>query len=169
MVEPPDQSAASRAADGGAGAGFGARSPEPAAPGAYLPPERPPGWGRLPAWAGVLMVAAAAALGAAFTVASHREPGEVLGAFVIAGTLAAGISVRARSAYAIVPLPALAYAAAAVAAGSVHDRTADVTRTALALSGAQWIADGFTAMTAATALAILIALARWLLSLRKAR
>jgi hypothetical protein len=163
-MEPPSQSRASRAADGGAETGFGTRWPEPGPP-----PKQRPGWGRLPAWAGVLMVLAAAAVGAAFTVAAHREPGRLLGAFVIAGTLAAGTSVRARSAYAIVPLPALAYAAAATVAGSVHDRAADATRTALALSGAQWIADGFTAMTAATALAILIALARWLLSRRKAR
>lgn len=164
MLEPPGQSRASRAADGDAEAGFGTRWPQPGRPRRHRP-----GWGRLPAWAGVLMVLAAGTLGAVFTVASHRDPGRALGALVIAGTLAAATSVRARSAYAIIPVPALAYAVAAAAAGFIHDRAVDTTRTALALNAAQWIADGFIAMTAATALAMLIALARWLLSLRKAR
>jgi hypothetical protein len=168
MLEPPGQSRARQAVDRGDETGSGPRWPEPVVPEAAAPRLRP-GWGRLPAWAGVLMVLAAATLGAAFTAASHRDPGRALGALVIVGTLAAATSVRGRSAYAIIPVPALAYAVAAVAAGSINDRTVDTTRTALALSAAQWIADGFIAMTAATALAVLIALARWLQSLRKAR
>jgi hypothetical protein len=83
------------------------------------------------------MVVAAAAIGAVFTVASHREPGQALGVLVLAGTLAAATSVRARSAYAIIPVPALAYAAAAGIAGSVHDLAADTTRTALAVNAVQ--------------------------------
>jgi len=142
MLEPPDQSGASRDRRG---------------------------WGRLPAWAGVLMVVAAAMAGAVFTVASHREPGRVLGALVLAGTLAAGTSIRARAAYAIIPAPALAYAVAAGVAGAVHDRAADTTHTALLANAVQWVAGGFIAMTAATALALLITLARWMLSLRPAR
>ena len=112
---------------------------------------------------------AAATLGAAFTVASDREPGRPLGVLVLAGTLAAATSIRARSAYVIIPVPALAYAAAATVAGYIHDRSADTTHAALAVSAAQWIADGFLAMSAATALAALITLARWLLRLRTAR
>lgn len=115
------------------------------------------------------MVLAAATLGAGYTVASHREPGQALGALVFTGTLAAATGVRARSAYAIIPVPVLAYAVAAGVAGSVHDRAADATRTALAVNAVQWIAGGFIAMTAATALAVLITLARWMLSLRTAR
>jgi hypothetical protein len=121
------------------------------------------GWGRYPAWAGVLLVLAAALLGAVFTVASHRDPGLALGIFVAGGTVAAGICVRARSSYAIIPVPALAYAAAAVIAGLIHDPAAHTSRTALTLSAAQWLASGFRAMAAATALAVLIAIARWLL------
>jgi hypothetical protein len=169
MVESPGQSGASRAADGSAGTSSGKRWPVPAAPGRSRPPGERLGWGRLPARAGVLIVVAAAALGAAWTVASDRDPGRALGAFVLAGTLAAATSVRAQSAYAIIPVPALAYAAAGVAAGSVHDHAVDATRTALAVSAVQWIAGGFTAMIAATALAVLITLARWLLRLRTAR
>ncbi len=127
------------------------------------------GWGRYPAWAGLLMVPAAALLGAACTVASHRDPGRLLAIFVVAGTVAAGTSIRARSAYAIIPAPALAYAVAAVAAGLIHDRAIDTSRTALEISGVQWIADGFIAMAAATILAAVLAIARWLLSLHYAR
>jgi hypothetical protein len=169
MLEPPGQGGASRAADGGAETCSGTRRPDPVAPQRRRPPGERRGWGRLPAWAGVLMVVAAATLGAAFTVASDRDPGQALGIFVLAGTLTAAICVRARSAYMIIPVPALAYAAAAAVAGSIHDRAVDTTRTALAVSAVQWIADGFIAITAATALAVLITLARWLLSLRTAR
>ncbi len=115
------------------------------------------------------MVLAAATLGTVFTVASHRDPGRPLGAFVLAGTLAAATSVRARSAYVTIPVPAPVYAVAAAVAGMIHDRPIDTTRTALTLSGVQWIADGFIGMSAATALAILITLARLLMSRRQAR
>jgi hypothetical protein len=105
MLEPPGQSSAGRAADGGARTGSGTGSPEPAGAEPGPPPGHRPGWGHLPAWAGVLMVLAAATLGAALTVASDRDPGRTLGILVLAGTLAAATSVGARSAYAITPLP----------------------------------------------------------------
>ncbi len=169
MVEPPGQSRASLDADGGADAGadagVGTRWPEADA----REPRRVPGWGRYPAWAGLLTVLAAALLGAAVTVASHRDPGRTLGIFVAAGTLAAGTSIRARSAYAIIPAPAIAYAIAASIAGLIHDHPVDTSRTALSLSAVQWIASGFVAMTAATILAVVLAAARWLLSMRDAR
>jgi hypothetical protein len=171
----PDHSRANRAADGGTETRSGTQPPEPVTrplepvPPQHRPPAVRPGWGRLPAWAGVLMVVAAAALGAVVTVATHREPGSALGALVFAGTLAAATSVRARAAYAIIPVPALAYAVAAALSGYVHDRAADTTRAALAVSAVQWIADGFIAMAAATALAVLITLARWMLSRRRTR
>jgi hypothetical protein len=145
-------------------ADFGRRRPKPEAG----KPRWMLGWGRYPARTGVLMVLAAALLGVAFTVASRSDPGLALGIFVAGGTVAAGISVRSRSAYAIIPVPALTYAAAAVIAGFIHDHAADTSRTALALGAAQWFANGFTAMAVATELAVLIAIARWLLGrLRK--
>jgi len=115
------------------------------------------------------MVVAAATLGAAFTVASHRDPGRALGAFVLAGTLAAATSVRAQSTYTIIPVPALAYAVAGAVAGSIHDRAVDATHTALAVSAVQWIAHGFISMIAATVLAVLMTVGRWLLRLRTTR
>jgi hypothetical protein len=165
MLDPPSQSRASRSADDRAEPGFGARWPQ-AGP---SQPRRILGWGRHPTWVGVLTVLAAALLGLAVTVAGHRDPGRVLGVFVIAGTVAAGTGVRARSAYAIIPVPALAYAAAAAIAGFIHDRAIDTSRTALALSAVQWVAAGFIAMIAATALAVVLTVARWLLSMQGER
>jgi hypothetical protein len=159
MLEPQGQGGASRTADGATTAGFGRRWPE--AGGGKS--RRMPGWGGYPMWVGVLTVLAAALLGAALTVAADRDPGRPLGIFLVVGTVAAGTSVRARSAYAIIPVPALAYVVAATIAGYVHDRTIDTSRTALTLSGVQWIASGFIAMSAATALAAVVAIARWLL------
>jgi hypothetical protein len=43
----------------------------------------------------------------------------------------------------------------------IHDRTTDGSQTVLAVNGAQWIASGFFAMCIATALAIVLTLARW--------
>jgi hypothetical protein len=165
MQDPPGQSGASRTADSSTEADVVARWPEAGAG----KPRRLLGWGRYPTWLSVLMVPAAALLGGALTVASHRDPGRLLGIFIVAGTVAAGTSIRARSAYAIIPAPVLAYTAAAVIAGLIHDRAIDTSRTALTISGVQWVGDGFIAMTAATVLAAVLALARWLLSVHYAR
>jgi hypothetical protein len=171
MLEPPSQGSGGRAAERGAESGFGTGWAEPA-PGDPEPVASQPrptfdkrGWHHYPARVGVLLIVLAAVLGAAFTVVSHRDPGLVLGIFVFVGTAAGGIVVRARSAYLLIPVPAPAYVVAAAIAGLVHDRAADTTRTALALSATQWIADGFIAMAAATVLAAVIAAGRWVLGL----
>lgn len=164
MLEPLRHSRVGRLADGDAESDFGARWPEE-----DFEPSRRPGWGQYPGWVGVFTVLAAALLGAAFTVASHREPGLALGVFIAAGTVAAGISVRARSAYAIIPVPALAYAATAAISGLIHDRAVDTSRTILTVNAVQWIANGFIAITGATIVAVLLAVARWLHSRREAR
>jgi hypothetical protein len=106
-------------------------------------------------------VIAGAALGAVVTVASGREPGLVLGLCLVAGTVAGALAVRPRAVYRIIPAPALAYVAAAAVAGLIQDRATDTSLTGLAVSATRWIASGFLAMTAATALAIAITVARW--------
>jgi hypothetical protein len=106
-------------------------------------------------------VVASAALGALATVLTHREPGTVLGVFVLAATAVAVLIVRPRAVYLIIPVPALAYIIAAIAAGLIHSRGIDTSRTALAVSAAQWIAGGFPAMAVATAMAIVATVARW--------
>jgi len=170
MLEPPGDGGGDRTADLGVEAGVGTAWKE--ADAAPKPGRRRavrPGWGRYPARVGVLLVLVAAVLGGAFTLVSHSDPGLRLGIFLLAGTAIAGLAVRARSTYLLIPVPALAYVVVACYAGLIHDHAVDTTRTALTLSAVQWIADGFVIMIAATGLAAAIAVGRWLLSLGKSR
>jgi len=52
---------------------------------------------------------------------------------------------------------------AALVSGVVYNRSADSSRTALAIAVVQWIADGFFAMVLATVLAVAVTAARWYL------
>jgi Domain of unknown function (DUF6542) len=123
-------------------------------------------WGTRPARLGVFAIIGATLLGLVTTVVAGIEPGLILGIFLVAGTIAAALAVRAEAVYLIFPVPALAYAIAALVAGLIHDRGTDTSSTALALSAAQWIAGGFIAMTVATVLAVLIGGYRWLRNTR---
>jgi hypothetical protein len=144
----------------------------PAAPsgpetgGRSAPPRRPTPvaqlWGTRPGRLGVFAVLGATVLGLLVTVLAGAEPGMILGVFLVVSTAAAALAVRPGSVYLIFPVPAPAYAVAALIAGLIHDRGVDTSSTALALSAAQWIASGFIAMTVATALAVIIAGYRWL-------
>jgi hypothetical protein len=124
-------------------------------------------WGTLPGGLGVCIVIGAALLGALGTVIRDSDPGTLLGLFLIAGTVVAALAVHDRAVYLIIPVPALAYVAAAIMAGAIHDRAIDTDHTQLVISAGQWIASGFLAICAATILAILIAAVRWLLSRRR--
>jgi hypothetical protein len=135
------------------------------------PAAGPPGrwWGTRPGCLGVGLVIGGAAAGLLATLLAGRDPGLVLGIFLLAGTAAGALAARPRAAYLIIPVPALAYVAAAIVAGLVHDRAADTSHTALVISAAQWIASGFLAMSAATLLAIVVAVARWVAARRHGR
>jgi hypothetical protein len=126
-------------------------------------------WGTRPGALGVFTVILGAMLGAVITVAAGRDPGVVLGIFLVAATVIAAFVVRPRAAYQVVPVPALAYVAAAIVAGLIHDRARDTTHTLLALSAIQWIASGFLAMVTATAVALVVTAGRWLLARRASR
>jgi hypothetical protein len=155
--------------------------PEPGRPagsltprgGGSAPTRQPPTvgglWGTRPGRLGVFGVIGATLVGLLITLLSGTEPGVILGVFVVVGTVAAALAVRPGAVYLIFPVPALAYAVAAVTAGLVHDRGVDTSHTALAISAAQWIAGGFVAMTVATGLAVLIAGYRWLRMARPGR
>lgn len=116
--------------------------------------------GTLPARSGVLLVVIGTAVGGAATVLTHREPGTVLGVFLIAATVAGALAVRPEAVRLIIPVPALAYAGAAVIAGLVRDRATGTSLTSLAIGAVQWVASGFLAMSTATVLAIAVAAAR---------
>jgi hypothetical protein len=134
-----------------------------------LPPTAGGLWGTRPGRLGVFCVIGATLVGLVITLLSGTEPGVILGVFVVVGTVAAALAVRPGAVYLIFPVPALAYAVAAVIAGLVHDRGVDTSHTALAISAAQWIAGGFVAMTVATGVAVLIAGYRWLWAARPGR
>jgi hypothetical protein len=141
------------------------RSYGPAAHGQAQRRQPPPGrtprlWGSRPGRLGVFVVSGCAALGALVTVLAKTEPGSVLGVFLVAGTVIAALAVRPGSVYVIIPVPGLAYVAAATMAGLIHDRASDTSLTGLAVHAAQWIASGFLAMSVATLLAIAVTAAR---------
>jgi hypothetical protein len=116
----------------------------------------------------VAVAVGCATLGALATVVTGGEPGMLLGVFLVAGTVVAGIAVHQRASFLIIPVPALAYLVAALAAG-IASGHANASKATLAVGAVQWIARGFPPMLAATALAMLIAGARWWLSRRRFR
>lgn len=126
------------------------------------PGRAPRWWGSRPGRLGVFLVIAGALIGLIGTVLTGSEPGLLLGAGLILGTVCGTVAVQPRAAFLIIPVPALAYVVAAVMAGLVHDHALDTSRTALLVSLTQWIAGGFLAMVTATLLAIAIAAIRWL-------
>ncbi len=129
---------------------------------------RGPGrWVSLRGALGIAIIAAAAMIGAIATVVTGRQPGTLLGAAVLAGTVAAALTIQPRAGRVIFPAPVLCYLIAALAAGVIYDHSAD--RTALAIDAAQWIASGFFLMALATLLAIVIVTARWLFQRRAGR
>ena len=120
-------------------------------------------WGALQGGLGVCIIVASAAIGAIATTVTRSTPGFLLGVLVVAGTVAAALAVRPRAGRMILPVPTLAYLVAALISGVVYNRSADSSKTALAIGAAQWIADGFFAMVLGTVLAIAITTARWYL------
>ena len=133
------------------------------------PPPRPRLWGGLPKGIGVCIIIGFAALGALATAGTRTEPGFLLGAFLVVGTLIAGLAVQPRGVYLIIPAPALCYVVAAVMAGLIHDQSTDGSQAVLAVNGTTWIASGFFAMCIATVLAILLTIMRWFTQGRRRR
>jgi hypothetical protein len=118
--------------------------------------------GRLPTWAALLVVGAAALVGAILTLMAGQEPGILLGVFVILGTVAAAFGIRRRVAYLVFPAPALAFFGAALITGLVHDRNLTSSTAGLGAGSLQWFAGIFFPMMVATILAVVIGGGRWL-------
>lgn len=131
-----------------------------AEPAPYEPSQRL--WGTRPGRLGVVTVLAGTVLGAAITVISGSEPSWALGLLLVISTAIGALAVNRRQAYLVIPVPALAYTVAAFATGYIHDHSIVTSKTTLAVSAVQWIADGFFAMTAATLVAIVIVVGRGL-------
>lgn len=114
------------------------------------------------AWAGIFIILAAALVGIIATLLAKQEPGDILGALILLGTIAAGFGMHYRSAYLVIPAPALLYVVAALATGYIHDRSGDSSHAVLAIHAAEWVGAGFLWMSAGTIAAIVIAGGRWL-------
>ena len=95
-------------------------------------------------------------------VATHSAPGALLGLCLVGGTALAALVVRPGAVYLLIPVPPLAYLVAAAVAGLLGGNAAGASRSALAVSGAQWLASGFLAMATASALAAALAVTRGL-------
>jgi hypothetical protein len=105
------------------------------------------------------MVIGFASAGALGTILTGGQPGVLLGVFLLAGTLAAGLAVRQNATHLVIPVPALAYPLAALAAGFAGNPGGS-SKAALAIGAVQWVAHGFLPMLAATVVAVGIAVAR---------
>ena len=116
------------------------------------PGRAPHWWGSRPGRFGVLLVMAGALAGLIGTVLTGSEPGLILAAGLILGTVCGAVAVHPRATYLIIPVPVLAYVVAATVAGLIHDHAIDTSRAALAVGLTQWIAGGFLTMIAATLL-----------------
>ncbi|MDA8319737.1 MAG: hypothetical protein M0030_08005, partial [Actinomycetota bacterium] len=113
--------------------------------------------GSMPAWMGAAVIVGGALLGLLVALVGGGQPAQVLGlvgVFVIIATIAAGVLVRSGATYLLIPLPAPAFALVAVIIGLLKDHVALSSHTALAVSAAQWAADGFFSMVIATAAAV---------------
>jgi hypothetical protein len=120
--------------------------------------------GRLPVKRAVLAFTGTVLAGTILTIVMGQEPGFLLGFFLVLGSVAATAAVRRGGAHKFIPLPALAYLAAAVFAGMAHDSGSLNTSRQFVVDFLTWIGGSFVAVTASTILVVLIALTRWLLS-----
>ena len=116
---------------------------------------------------GICVIVGSAAIGTVATIVTRAAPGSVLGLFVLAGTVAAALTVQPRTGRLIFPVPALSYLIGALASGVVYDGSAN--NTELAVGAAQWVANGFFVMVLATLLAIALTTVRWLMWRRDQR
>jgi hypothetical protein len=150
------------------------RSRGPAAGRGASPPARGSGgrlsriWqGSLSGGLGICVVLGSGVIGTIATIVTRAQPGSVLGLAVLAGTVAAALTVQPRTGRLIFPVPALSYVVGALVSGVVYDRSSN--KTELAVGAAQWIANGFFVMVLATLLAIALTTVRWFMWRRDQR
>jgi len=111
----------------------------------------------------MLVLAAGAVLGVIFSVLANQEPGNLLGFFVIMGSIAAVLGIQRAKVYLLFPAPALAFFVAAVLAGKVHDAKLGSSTAATGVGFTQWVAGICFPAVVATILVLLIGGGRWVL------
>lgn len=120
--------------------------------------------GTMSARTAALVLIGAAFVGAVLTVIKGTEPGNLLGFFVIVGSLAAVLGVRHRAVYLFFPVPALVFFVAAVVTGIIHDREIASSTLGLGATFPQWVAGIFWPAVVTTILVLFVGTARLLLS-----
>jgi hypothetical protein len=123
--------------------------------------------GSLSGGLGVWVIVGSAVIGTIATIVTKSQPGSVLGLFVLAGTVAAALTVQPQTGRLIFPVPALSYLIGALVSGVFYDRSSN--KTEIAVGAAQWVANGFFVMVLATLLAIALTTVRWFMWRRDQR
>jgi Domain of unknown function (DUF6542) len=119
--------------------------------------------GRMSTWNAMLVLAAGTLLGIIATLVSNQEPGDLLGFFIIVGAIGAGLGIRRGKVYLLFPAPALAFFAAAVVTGKVHDAKLGSSTAGLGAGFTQWVANIFFPAVVATIVVLLVGGGRWVL------
>ena len=119
--------------------------------------------GRLPTRTAMLALVAGTLLGIIFSLMADQEPGNLLGVFIIVGSIAATLVIRRGKIYLLFPAPALAFFVGAIVVGKVHDAKLGSSAAGLASFFTQSIAGIFFPAVIATILVLLIGGGRWVL------
>src|ERR1700761_3138999 len=117
--------------------------------------------GTLPTWMALLVLAGGAVLGVIVTLIAGQEPGDLLGAFIILGSIAAALAIKSGRVYLLFPAPALTFFVAAALTGKVHDAKLGSSTAGLASGFTQWIAGIFIPAVVATIFVLLIGGPPW--------
>jgi len=110
----------------------------------------------------ILVLVAGTLLGIIVTLVAGQEPGDLLGLFIIVGTIAAVLGIQRSKVYLLFPMPALAFFVAAIVTGKVHDAKLGSSTTGLGAGFTQWIAGIFFPAVVATIVVLLFGGGRWL-------
>jgi hypothetical protein len=106
---------------------------------------------------------ACALIGIVITLAANQDPGDLLGFFIIVGSVGAVLGIRRGRIYLVFPVPALTFFFAAIVVGKIHDAKFGSSTAAVAGGFTQWIAGIFFPAVVATILVLLIGGGRWVL------
>jgi hypothetical protein len=110
----------------------------------------------------VLVLFAIALVGFVGTVVIGHDPGFLIGALLVVGSVVAAIGAQRQAVHKLIPLPALCYLVTSTVAGVANDWTNLKDSNELATSFLTWIGGGFFGLVVATVLVVLITFIRWL-------
>ncbi|HEX3966101.1 MAG TPA: DUF6542 domain-containing protein [Trebonia sp.] len=110
----------------------------------------------------VLVLFGIALIGFVGTIVIGHDPGFLIGALLVVGSVVAAIGAQRRAVHKLIPLPALSYLVTTTVAGMVNDWSNLDDSKELATSFLTWIGGGFFGLVVATVLVVLITFIRWL-------